>query len=158
MYTNKLRDFSKRTLANVRVLERQHDNTRELPPQERPAMVTARLGAFLSILVMVREELSALQRDHGPALKTLAVSLRDLGVTAGGGRGPGDQIIAFRNAIAHGNITVEPDDTNQIGKIVFRHEGGKWEAEFSSGQLTEVLDHLETFIDAVSYPSSAVVA
>lgn len=150
MYTNKLRDFSKRTLANVRFLQQQHDNTPELLPRERPAMVTARLGAFLSIIVMVREELSNLQRDHGPALKTLACALRDLGVTAGGGRGAADQIKAFRNAMGHGDIVVEPDETNQIGRVLFRHENRTWAAAFTAPQLTEVLDHLESFIDAVS--------
>jgi hypothetical protein len=144
-YTDLLRDFSRRTLVNVRWMA---ERTNGLPA-DPPFIVTARLGALLSILALLREELPRLQREHPGALKRLANSLVELAVEVGAARGAADQVIAFRNALAHGQFEVKPDGAMQIGSVVLKDESGRWRATLEVGQLEAALVHLEEFVAAL---------
>lgn len=144
--TRILQEFSRRTLANLGELQRIHDATNERAETEAPFIVTAKLGVFLSIVLLMRNEVDFIQQHHAEALDELADALIDLAVDPGAGRGSKDQIIAFRNAVGHGHLDVMPDEAKKIGTIIFSHEKNTWKACLTPEQLDDALRYVETFV------------
>ena len=69
-YDDLLRDFTKRTLANVACLGTVHEETKERPDTDAPFIVTARLGAFLSIIVVMVAASDHLNRSASRTART----------------------------------------------------------------------------------------
>lgn len=114
-YNDVIRDFASRTISNFRSIQ-----IAKSQGSSSAYEVTALISSFLGLAVFPREKIfseipktpiTTLQNEGWPSINS-AESLRKSSDLR-------DFLEKIRHAIAHGNLAVEADNSNEISKITF---------------------------------------